>query len=187
MLLRIAGVAALLGSASWAALLTAPVFLSDDGLASATKWLLATTTVSWLVATLLLTVHQARVRRLASWLAAVIPGLGFAVTLVVLPGASGDGALGPFLTFAVGVIGVLIFAGIGLLIGAFSRRALAALAAGIGIALGAIAVGVAFPGPWLQILGLVGFLAVAVAWVPLGIDAYRRGGRSPLEAARRGD
>ena len=179
MRLRIAGLAAWLGVAALA-LVPANQALNSGDVGPVNGWLLSAMSVAWLIAILLMSAHQARFRRLASWLAAVIPSAGFALTPVVLFFAAGQTVLIAGVTILVGAVGVAVFALTAFWIGAFSRPAMATLAGAIALAAAAVALNPNRPG-----IAAVFVLAFAVGWIPVGVDAYRRGGReSALGEAR---
>lgn len=177
MRLRVAGLAAWLGVASLALVPMNWSLNSGDAVVMVNRWLVVAVSVAWLVAIVLMSAHQARFRRLASWLAAVIPCAGFALTPMVLLFAEGQTVLFVGVTILVAVVGVLVFALTALWIGAFSRTAMATLAGAIVLAAVATAFTIYQQGA-AQTIANIGVLAFAVGWIPVGVDAYRRAGRA---------
>jgi len=76
MRLRIGGAAAAMGGVGLILLVGAQSLASGDDVAALNRWLFVAISSSWLAAILLMTSDQARLRRVTSWLAAVIHAPG---------------------------------------------------------------------------------------------------------------
>ena len=173
MSLRIGGITAILGAASWAVagLINSGIFLDVDAVLPSA--FLVAGLPALLVALAGFSAFQARMNPRLSWVAFLVPASGTVACLLGMLGIAADGDELFWVMFGLGsliaILGSAIFAVATYRTGALSRRA----AALVGIGSAVILLGL--PNPDLQSLGAVGLATFAIGWFALGVHAVQIG------------